>query len=257
MRKDCGTLSLAIHVVLILSLAVWTVRTPPSVPLDVVKLAPAPTFRFRHLVYTTQDPAGGSGGARAPLPVTRGRLPKPAPRLFVPPQAIVENTSPRLVLEPAILFAQDSIRIDAPQFGDPQALPGPPSQGSGHGGGIGNHRGRGVGSGQGDGYGPGDGGRGLSGMHLAGPVIPPQLIARVEPEFSEEARKARLEGTVVLQADIDIDGTARNIRIVRQLGLGLDESAAAAVTRWRFRPATRGGRPFVMQAVIEVNFRLL
>jgi len=92
---------------------------------------------------------------------------------------------------------------------------------------------------------------------LTGVTTAPALVYKIEPEFSEEARKARFEGTVVLWAEVDPSGRAVNVRVLRSVGLGLDEKAIAAVTQWRFKPGTRNGRPVPMPATIEVNFRLL
>jgi TonB family protein len=85
----------------------------------------------------------------------------------------------------------------------------------------------------------------------------PVLLFKVEPEYSDEARRAKITGSVVLEVEVDENGRPRNIRVVQSLGLGLDEQAAAAVARWRFRPAMRAGRPAAHPAVIEVNFHLL
>ena len=88
-------------------------------------------------------------------------------------------------------------------------------------------------------------------------VTPPQLIDRVEPEYSKAARKARQEGTVVLYAVVGAHGRVRELRIVRALGMGLDEKAAKAVRQWRFRPGTKDGQPVPVAACIEITFRLL
>jgi protein TonB len=82
-------------------------------------------------------------------------------------------------------------------------------------------------------------------------------VHKVEPEFTEEARKARMQGTVVLLVDIDERGQVYNIRVRMPLGLGLDEKAIEAVRKWRFRPGTRNGVPVSTPALVEVNFRLL
>jgi TonB family protein len=86
---------------------------------------------------------------------------------------------------------------------------------------------------------------------------PPQITYKVEPEYSDEARVAGLEGAVVLRVVVDTDGKPRDGRVIRGLGLGLDEKAIAAVANWRFQPATKDGQPKAVQAQIEVNFRLL
>jgi len=79
----------------------------------------------------------------------------------------------------------------------------------------------------------------------------------VEPEFSEEARRAKYQGTVLLTIEVGEDGQPHRLRILRGLGLGLDEKAIEAVSRWKFKPAQRNGHPVRAAATIEVNFRLL
>jgi TonB family protein len=93
-------------------------------------------------------------------------------------------------------------------------------------------------------------------FRVGGGVTPPALISKIEPSYSEEARAAKYQGTVLLYVEVDPDGYARNIRVARSLGLGLDEEAVEAVRRWRFRPGTKEGNPVTVAATIEVNFRL-
>ena len=144
------------------------------------------------------------------------------------------------------------------QEGDPLGKLGPPSNGPGSGGGIGSGKGGGIGSGDGGGFGPGSGG-GVGGgaFKVGGGVSAPLLISKVEPEYSEEARKAKYQGTVLLYIEVDPSGKAVNIRVVRSLGLGLDEKAIEAVKKWKFKPGYKNGQPVTVQATIEVNFRLL
>jgi TonB family protein len=94
-------------------------------------------------------------------------------------------------------------------------------------------------------------------FRIGGPVMAPRVLSKVEPEYSEEARLAALQGTVVLSVVIGADGMAQDIVVARPLGLGLDDKAVAAVSQWRFQPGTRGGEPVPVFATIEVNFRLL
>ena len=89
------------------------------------------------------------------------------------------------------------------------------------------------------------------------PVFPPKLAERTEPDYTEEARIARQEGTVLLQADISPDGRAGNFRLLRSLGLGLDEQAVEAVRQWEFEPARRGQQNVTFRAVLEIQFRVL
>jgi len=83
------------------------------------------------------------------------------------------------------------------------------------------------------------------------------VLTKVDPEYSEEARKAKYSGTVMLEVIVDMEGRARDIRVSRSLGMGLDEKAVEAVTKWKFKPGMKDGRPVNVRALIEVNFRLL
>ena len=91
---------------------------------------------------------------------------------------------------------------------------------------------------------------------VGGDVTAPQLVRKVDPEYSEEARKAKKEGTVVLKLVVQRDGIVRDIKVIQSVGLGLDERAIGAVKQWRFNPALKGGRPVDVAAMIEVTFRL-
>ena len=85
----------------------------------------------------------------------------------------------------------------------------------------------------------------------------PELRDRVEPDYSDEARIARHEGMVLLQVLIDSEGQARSFRLLRSLGLGLDEKAVEAIRQWTFRPARKDGRRVAVVATIEIEFGLL
>jgi TonB family protein len=84
----------------------------------------------------------------------------------------------------------------------------------------------------------------------------PRAIYSPEPEFSEEARRSKYQGEVVLLATIGADGLPRNLTVVRSLGMGLDEKALETVRTWRFDPAKKDGRPVAVQMNIIVNFHL-
>lgn len=203
---------------------------------------------------------GGGGGARDPLPASQGKLPKPSLKQFVPPTAVIRNENPKLVMEPTIIAQPDAPlpQINSSVFGDPLAKIGPPSNGTGSGAGIGSGSGGGVGSGKGGGVGPGSGGNIGGGVfRIGGGVSSPALVYKVEPEYSEEARKAKFQGTVLLSVVVDDKGNPRDIKVLRPLGLGLDEKAIEAVQKWRFRPGQLNGKAVAVAAQIEVNFRLL
>jgi TonB family protein len=88
-------------------------------------------------------------------------------------------------------------------------------------------------------------------------VMAPKLLKKVEPEYDEEARAAKYQGTVVLQVVIGPDGLAHNPVVVKSLGLGLDQKAIEAVAQWQFSPGVKDGAPVPVAATVEVNFRLL
>ena len=203
---------------------------------------------------------GGGGGDRSPLPASKGKLPKPAPRQFVPPTAVINNPAPKLAMDASILAPPDANlpTVNMPNYGDPLGKLGPASNGTGSGGGIGSGKGGGVGSGTGGGVGPGSGGGIGDGVYRAGNgVSKPQLITKVEPEYSEEARKAKFQGIVVLAIVVDQNGNAINPKVMKSLGLGLDEKAMEAVRQWKFKPGYKDGKPVPVAATVEVNFRLL
>ena len=227
------------------------------IPLIAPDLAP---YEPKMAVKKQAMGGGGGGGDRSPLPASKGRLPKPSLKQFTPPMAVVNNPNPKLIMEPTIIAPPDTVlpQVNMSQYGDPLAKLGPPSNGPGSGGGIGSGSGGGVGSGRGGGFGPGEGG-GVGGgvFRVGGGVTAPALVFKVEPEYSEEARKAKYQGTVVLYVEVDPGGKAKNLRVIRSLGLGLDEKAIEAVNKWRFRPGYKDGKPVTVAATIEVNFRLL
>jgi len=86
-------------------------------------------------------------------------------------------------------------------------------------------------------------------------ITPPTVLSRVEPQYSEEARRARCHGTVALEAVVKRDGTVDILRVVRGLGFGLDENAVQALKQWRFKPGTKNV-PIDVALNIEVNFNL-
>jgi TonB family protein len=88
-------------------------------------------------------------------------------------------------------------------------------------------------------------------------VTAPRVLFKADPQYTEEARQAKFQGTVTLNATVDESGVPRNIKVVKPLGLGLDEKALEAVSQWRFQPGMKNGVPVKVQANLEVSFRLL
>jgi TonB family protein len=204
---------------------------------------------------------GGGGGDRDKLQAPKGRLPKLAMEQFTPPAMVIRNEHPKLAVEPTVVVPPQVRlpQVAALNLGDPKAVipTGPMSNGTGSGGGIGSGSGGGVGSGEGPGVGPGRGG-GIGGgvFKVGGGVSAPRALSTPDPEYSEEARKAKYQGTVVLWLIVDQSGRPQQVRVARSLGMGLDQKAIEAVKQWKFEPAMKDGRPVAVQINVEVNFRL-
>lgn len=211
--------------------------------------------RFSELPLVFSGHNGGGGGNQDPLPASRGNLPQASLDLqLTPPTVIVPKETPKLPLEETVRVDPDIRLPQGGQVGDPtsqfsRVLSGGP-------GGPG-----GIGTGCCDGVGPSTGpgfGSGPSGIYPAGKmgVTVPQVIFNPEPNFSDEARKAKAQGIVLLLVVVGKDGRTYDIRVGQSLGMGLDEKAIEAVNRWRFRPATLNGQPVATQIAVQVDFHL-
>lgn len=250
-----GAVSLAVHLAFIALLLVVfrkTVFTPTPKDKDTTMVY-MPPYKPKLPPAAQKAGGGGGGGQRMPTPVSKGAPPKPSPKPFIPPAMAVPK--PKLPVIPEI--SAQAPQITADNYGDPLSKLSSLSGGQGQQG-LGNGKGGGLGNGNGDGFGPGSGGgQGGGAFRVGGEVSAPILVSKVEPEYSEEARKAKFSGAVLLSLVVGADGVPRDIHVVRQLGLGLDEKAIEAVMKWRFRPGMKGGRPVATQATVEVTFRLL
>jgi periplasmic protein TonB len=216
----------------------------------------------QYLPIAPKGPAmggGGGGGSHDILQAPKGRLPKFEEQPIVPPM-VIKNDHPKLVADPSIMMPKD-IQLpnnNLPNLGDPRtSVVGPASNGSGSGAGMGTGSGGGIGSGKGNGYGPGEGGGYGGGLyHVGGGVSAPQLVFAPDPEFSDEARRAKYQGVCVVSLIVDAQGNPQRVQVVRHLGMGLDEKAVEAVKQYRFKPATLQGKPVPVEVNIEVNFRI-
>jgi protein TonB len=207
----------------------------------------------------TQVGGGGGGGDRDILQASKGKLPKLSMQQITPPVVVLRNPAPKLAVDPTIIVPPQ-VQLasnNLPNIGDPMAGAVLPSNGTGSGGGIGSGSGGGVGSGHGGGFGPGEGGGTGGGIfHVGGGVSPPRQIYAPEPEFSEEARKAKYQGVCTLGLIVGADGRPSNIRVLSSLGMGLDEKAIEAVKNWKFEPAMKDGHPVRVEIAVEVDFHL-
>ena len=193
---------------------------------------------------------GGGGGSHDIAPVTQGRLPKFAQQQIVPPKA-PPTIPPKLAVDPTLVMQKDLKMANntMPNLGLPSStLPGA-SLGTGSGGGIGSGNGAGLGAGNG-----GNTGGGF--MHAGSAQQPPKLIYQVDPEFSEEARKAKFSGNVQVYLVVDVNGNPTHVRVVRPIGMGLDEKALEAVRQYKFKPAMNNGKPVPVDLYIDVNFQI-
>ena len=165
----------------------------PSIP-----MAPAPK----------EAGGGGGGGDRDKLAASKGALPKLAKEQFTPPTVVVRNDNPKLPMAPTVVVPPEIKLPTVGPLGDPlSSVTGPASNGTGYGSGIGSGSGGGVGSGRGPGVGPGwGGGYGGGAYRVGGGVSAPRALFAPDPEYSEEARKAKYQGVVVLWVVIGPDG---------------------------------------------------
>jgi protein TonB len=203
---------------------------------------------------------GGGGGAHDIVDPIKGHLPPRIKDPITPPQIPVLD-KPKLAIQSAIDVQQNITLPDNPTLPNigvkSSANVVQLSNGQGANG-MGTGSGGGLGSGNGDGYGPGTGGNTGGGLYrIGGGVSAPQPLNSVEAEFSDEARRAKYQGVVLISLIVDAQGNPQNPRVVRPLGMGLDEKALEAVRKYKFRPAYKQGvGPVPVMITVEVNFRL-
>jgi periplasmic protein TonB len=203
---------------------------------------------------------GGGGGDQSIIQASKGKLPKLDQKPIVPPQ-VQTFDNPKIPAPPALDVQKNLTLPDnptMPNLGMKTGVNVVLSNGTGSGSGIGTGSGGGIGSGNGDGYGPGSGGNTGGGVYqIGGGVSAPVPLNSVEAEFSDEARRAKYQGVCLISMIVDASGMPQNPRVVRALGMGLDEKALEAVRKYRFKPAMKDGKtPVPVMITVEVNFRL-
>ena len=211
---------------------------------------------------------GGGGGRETPTPASKGQLPKfsltppiiaprpePTPR---PPSLPVPET---VMVDPRLEPKRDELALT----GLPNGVPGPPSAGPGSGGGMGDGKGGGMGPGDGRGVGPGNGYNmgggdprlgGGSGAPATSVDQQPVLLNNPQPRYTEEARKNKIQGTVLVRVLIGSDGAVKRVVVVRPLPDGLDEQAIQAAYQLRFKPAMKSGQPVSFWKPVAIEFNL-
>ena len=265
--RPSQAIALAVHLVVIVLIFVpiiHKIQTPvvEAKKIEITELLDISPYAQKLPPGKDKAGGGGGGGERMNVEPTRGKLPKWSMTQFTPPMATPRNPNPKLAIDPSLLGPPD-LKVPSPNldnFGDPLAKLLTLSGGPGGGGGIGTGTGGGIGSGRGGGLGPGEGGGTGGGPFRPGTggVGEPTCAYCPQPTYSEEARKAKYMGVVVLQVVVTADGRATQIEVVKGPGLGLEEKAVDAVKQWRFKPALGpNGKPVATLVTIEVNFRLL
>ena len=189
--------------------------------------------------------AGGGGGSPDKIEAIKGKIPPPAQAPAI--ATVVQPPVPSIDLQSDITIPTDT---KLPNFGVSNSSNVKLASG-------GNGSGMGLGSGHGNGYGPGEGSNIGGGVYrVGGGVSAPVLLNSVEAEFSDEARRAKYQGTCLVEIIVDAHGNPQNPRVVRSLGMGLDEKAIEAVMKYKFRPAMKAGKPVAVWQPVEVDFHL-
>jgi len=251
-------LAIGLHVAVIalLVIPIFTNVLPASTEAkNKVNVTPLDISPYMAKLPAGANKAGGGGGGNnhTLTPTSKGKVPKFQWTQFTPPQAKIQNLNPKLAMDPSLLGPPD-LKVASPNmanFGDPLAKNVTDS--------LGNGNGTGIGSGSGGGLGPGEGGGTGGGTFRAGlnGVGSPLCIYCPQPEYSDEARKAKYQGTVLLDVTVTADGRVLNPQVLKGPGLGLEEKAMAQVKNWKMRPAVGpGGKPVNCRVQIEVTFHL-
>lgn len=225
---------------------------------------------------------GGGGGRQEQKEASFGKTPQAS---LTVPQVVAPDPKPPAIKNPSLPVAAtvvaDPLLVPPDSrvlpYGDFKSKSTDPSSGPGSGNGIGTGRGGGIGPGEGGGIGPGRGGNIGGGDRNDGGGGPggggggtdynrifsgkdvnskARVLSKPEPQYTEEARKNQITGTVVLRAVFTSGGQVTNIRSISGLPYGLTERAIAAARQIRFTPATKDGRPVSMYIQLEYNFNL-
>jgi periplasmic protein TonB len=263
----------AVHAGIAASVILISAIGAPQAAETRVKVEPAAT---RLVFIATPGPGGGGGGGglkqkapppraqrkgkssldspvpvrKAPRPIEAAPKPEPPP----PPPAVEPEPLPPVVAPVATVAAND---VDRAGVIDEPAPKESESRGPGAGGGAGSGNGTGLGKGEGSGIGDGSGGGMGGGPYRPGSgVMPPRLLREVKADYTEDARRANIEGEVVLEIVVRRDGSVGDVKLLNGLARGLNDRAIAAVRQWRFAPATRLGQAVDVVVEVAVEFKL-
>lgn len=195
---------------------------------------------------------GGGGGSHEKTPPSKGAPPPPSKIPITPPTTHIPDQAKLTVPQTMDI---PKMPTTMPNIGLATATATLASNGSGGGAGIGTGNGHGIGNGNGEGMGPCSAGNNCFG--ISGVDKPPVPIYQPQPEFSEEARRAKQQGMVGACMWVNSNGATSHIQIVQPLGFGLDEEAKKSLATWKFKPATKDGKAVTVSDVcVYVNFRM-
>jgi protein TonB len=257
--------SFATHIVLTVAIVLMIKYSP--VPATAAAILPDQPNT--HIVWLSEPGPGGGGGGggnqmkeppRAAEMKGKDKITVPVekPKKLEVQQQVKNEPNP---VEQLNIPAKTSAAALEALPGAIEAPPGPPtaSLGSGTGGGAGTGTGTGIGSGRGSGLGEGWGGGTGGGPYRPGNgVTLPQPVYQPRPNYTSDAMRAKIQGTVLLECVVGTDGTVSNIEIIRSLDptFGLDGQAIDAARKWKFKPGTRFGQPVPVLVSIELTFTL-
>jgi TonB family protein len=221
----------------------------------------------KNIIWLSQPGPGGGGGGggnKMKEPPRKAELPG-KDKLTVPVEKKPQLEQQQAKVEPNPI---EQLNIPAKDLASaldsiPGAIeaPGPPtaSRGSGTGGGAGTGSGTGIGPGTGSGLGPGSGGGFGGGVYQPGSgVTTPIVVREVKPQYTSDAMRAKVQGSVWLECIVKPDGTVGEVKVLRSLDstFGLDLEAMKAARMWRFRPGMRLGEPVSVRVIIQLDFTL-
>jgi protein TonB len=203
---------------------------------------------LKYVFLQDPGPGGGGGGSPAPAPPKKMEIPKtkppepvPVPVVTPPPPPPIPTLTAPIQTNANVVQSMGASSISISQYG-----------GGGTGTGIGPGRGSGVGPGTGGGFGGGA-------MRPGAGISMPGLLKKVEPKYTSEAMRAKIQGIAELEVVVLPDGTIGDIRVIKSLDktFGLDEEARIAAKGWRFTPARdRDGKPVPVIVILELEFRI-
>ncbi len=256
--------SAVVQVVMFVLLILASRYKPAAVPV----FALLPENPSKDIIWLSEPGPGGGGGGggnKMKEPPRKAELPgkdkitvpvEKAPKL----EPVQTKTEPPVIEQLNIPAKTLASAVDSLP-GAIEAPPGPPtvSQGSGSGGGAGTGTGSGIGPGTGSGLGPGSGGGTGGGVYRPGNgVTLPVVLREKKPQYTSDAMRAKVQGTVLLECVVKPDGSVGDVKVVRSLDstFGLDLEAMKAARDWRFRPGMRQGEPVAVLVTIELTFTL-